>query len=30
VETPIAYLSTGPDRTEGYVPAGSFLEPLLG
>jgi adenylosuccinate synthase len=30
VETPIAYLSTGPDRNEGYVPAGSFLEPLLG
>jgi adenylosuccinate synthase len=30
VETPIAYLSTGPDRSEGYVPAGSFLEPLLG
>ena len=29
VETPMAYLSTGPDRTEGYVPAGSFLEPLL-
>ena len=30
VETPMAYLSTGPDRTEGYVPAGSFLEPILG
>jgi len=30
VETPMAYLSTGPDRSEGYVPAGSFLEPLLG
>jgi adenylosuccinate synthase len=30
VETPLAYLSTGPDRTEGYVPSGSFLEPLLG
>ena len=30
VETPMAYLSTGPDRTEGYVAAGSFLEPLLG
>jgi len=30
VETPIAYLSTGPDRAEGYVPAGSFLESLLG
>ncbi|HLO68991.1 MAG TPA: adenylosuccinate synthetase, partial [Holophaga sp.] len=30
VETPIAYLSTGPDRVEGYVAPGSFLEPLLG
>ena len=30
VETPMAYLSTGPDRAEGYVAAGSFLEPLLG
>jgi adenylosuccinate synthase len=30
VETPMAYLSTGPDRNEGYVAAGSFLEPLLG
>ncbi len=29
VETPIAYLSTGPDRVEGYVAPGSFLEPLL-
>ena len=29
VDTPIAYLSTGPDRTEGYVAPGSFLEPLL-
>ena len=29
VETPMAYLSTGPDRTEGYVVAGTFLEPLL-
>ena len=29
VDTPIAYLSTGPDRVEGYVAAGSFLEPLL-
>jgi adenylosuccinate synthase len=29
VETPLAYLSTGPDRTEGYVATGSFLEPLL-
>jgi len=30
VETPMAYLSTGPDRAEGYVAKGSFLEPLLG
>jgi adenylosuccinate synthase len=30
VDTPIAYLSTGPDRFEGYVTPGSFLEPLLG
>ena len=30
VETPMAYLSTGPDRSEGYVAKGSFLEPLLG
>jgi adenylosuccinate synthase len=30
VETPMAYLSTGPDRVEGYVAKGSFLEPLLG
>jgi len=29
VDTPIAYLSTGPDRVEGYVTPGSFLEPLL-
>jgi adenylosuccinate synthase len=29
VDTPIAYLSTGPDRIEGYVKPGSFLEPLL-
>jgi len=29
VDTPIAYLSTGPDRFEGYVTPGSFLEPLL-
>jgi len=29
IETPIAYLSTGPDREEGFVPAGSFLEGLL-
>jgi adenylosuccinate synthase len=30
VETPMVYLSTGPDRSEGYVLPGSFLEPLLG
>jgi len=30
VETPMAYLSTGPDRNEGYVTPGCFLEPLLG
>ena len=30
VETPLAYLSTGPDRTEGFVPAESILKPLLG
>jgi len=30
VETPIAYLSTGPDRTEGCVYPGTFLESLLG
>jgi adenylosuccinate synthase len=29
VDTPIAYLSTGPDRVEGYVAPGSFLAPLL-
>ncbi len=29
VEVPIAYLSTGPDRTEGCVYPGTFLEPLL-
>ncbi len=29
VETPIAYLSTGPDRTEGCVYPGTFLESLL-
>lgn len=29
-ETPIAYLSTGPDRAEGFVTPGSFLESLLG
>jgi adenylosuccinate synthase len=26
IETPIAYLSTGPDREEGFVSPGSFLE----
>jgi len=30
VEVPIAYLSTGPDRTEGCVYPGTFLEALLG
>ncbi len=30
VEVPVAYLSTGPDRTEGCVYPGTFLEPLLG
>lgn len=30
VEVPIAYLSTGPDRNEGCVYPGTFLEPLLG
>ncbi|GLH71324.1 adenylosuccinate synthetase [Geothrix rubra] len=30
VEVPIAYLSTGPDRTEGCVYPGTFLETLLG
>ncbi|MBI4911209.1 MAG: adenylosuccinate synthase [Acidobacteria bacterium] len=29
VETPIAYLSTGPDREEGCLPGGSFLQGLL-
>ncbi|HEX9080637.1 MAG TPA: adenylosuccinate synthase [Holophagaceae bacterium] len=29
VNVPIAYLSTGPDRTEGCVYPGTFLEPLL-
>jgi adenylosuccinate synthase len=29
VETPLAYLSTGPDREEGFVPAGSILEGFL-
>ncbi len=29
VDTPIAYLSTGPDRVEGYVAPGSFLAGLL-
>ncbi|MBI1752875.1 MAG: adenylosuccinate synthase [Acidobacteria bacterium] len=30
VEVPISYLSTGPDRAEGCVYPGTFLEPLLG
>jgi adenylosuccinate synthase len=30
VEVPITYLSTGPDRSEGCVYPGTFLEPLLG
>jgi adenylosuccinate synthase len=30
IETPIAYLSTGPDRAEGFVYPGSFLAGLLG
>ena len=30
VETPLAYLSTGPDRSEGFVPRGSILESVLG
>jgi adenylosuccinate synthase len=29
VEVPISYLSTGPDRAEGCVYPGTFLEPLL-
>lgn len=29
VDTPIAYLSTGPDRVEGYVAPGSFLAGLM-
>ena len=29
VETPMAYLSTGPDRAEGFVAPGTFLEPLM-
>ena len=29
-ETPIAYLSTGPDRHEGFAWPGSFLEGILG
>ncbi|HEY3400666.1 MAG TPA: adenylosuccinate synthase [Geothrix sp.] len=29
VEVPIAYLSTGPDRQEGCIYPGTFLEPLL-
>jgi len=30
VEVPVAYLSTGPDRLEGCVYPGTFLEPLIG
>jgi len=30
VEVPISYLSTGPDRHEGCLYPGTFLEPLLG
>jgi adenylosuccinate synthase len=30
VEVPVAYLSTGPDRLEGCVYPGTFLESLLG
>ena len=30
IEVPIAYLSTGPDRTEGCLYPGTFLEALLG
>ncbi|MDE3246817.1 MAG: adenylosuccinate synthase [Acidobacteriota bacterium] len=30
VETPIAYLSTGPDRAEGCVYPGTFLHALMG
>jgi adenylosuccinate synthase len=29
IETPIAYLSTGPDREEGFVNAGTFLEGMI-
>ena len=29
IETPIAYLSTGPDRAEGFVYPGTFLEGML-
>lgn len=29
IETPIAYLSTGPDRVEGFVYPGTFLEGML-
>jgi adenylosuccinate synthase len=29
-ETPIAYLSTGPERHEGFAWPGSFLEGILG
>ncbi|MEI6591750.1 MAG: adenylosuccinate synthase [Holophagaceae bacterium] len=30
VQVPLTYLSTGPDRAEGYVVPGTVLEPLLG
>ena len=30
VAVPITYLSTGPDRAEGFTYPGTFLEPLLG
>ena len=30
IQTPIAYLSTGPDRVEGFVYPGNFLEGMLG
>jgi adenylosuccinate synthase len=30
IETPITYLSTGPDRDEGFVWPGTFLEGMLG
>ena len=30
IETPIAYLSTGPDRVEGCIYPGTFLAELIG